>query len=582
MSTTLATLPPHLRKYIVAQDDQKYSPVDHSVWRYILRQLRSYLSVHAHETYVEGLDRTGIQIERIPRIDEISRKISNFGWRALPVSGFIPPAAFMELQALGVLPIASDVRSLEHLLYTPAPDIVHEAAGHAPMLANHEFSSYLQKYAQIARKAIISSEDMNVYKAIRNLSDIKENPASSPEAIAKAEGELATAVADSKIVSEATWLSRMNWWTAEYGLIGTLENPRIYGAGLLSSVGEAKLCLSDKVQKIPFSIDCINYSYDITEPQPQLFVTPDFQTLIDALDELAAKMAFRLGGAEGLRRAIEARTVNTVELNSGLQISGVATEPVLDENGELAYLSFRGPTQLSLNDKQVAGHGVDYHKEGFGTPIGFLKSFPETAPSDLTDKQWVELGALPGQPMELQFTSGVVVTGIFESRTKNKQQTVILTFKDARAMLGDRVLFDPAWGVFDMAVGSQIVSVFGGPADRQSYGDVEDFVAARVEKRASTSEELQRFEAFELVRRLREAGEGFGDMESRLHSLMITHQQQMPDDWLFFLELYELALSNNASESLKSELRATLEGIAQRAPTQSQVINDGIALSAVR
>lgn len=582
MSTALATLPPHLRKYIVAQDDQKYSPVDHSVWRYILRQLRSYLSVHAHETYVEGLDRTGIQIERIPSIDEISRKISNFGWRALPVSGFIPPAAFMELQALGVLPIASDIRSLEHLLYTPAPDIVHEAAGHAPMLANHEFSSYLQKYAQIARKAIISSEDMNVYKAIRNLSDIKENPASSPEAIAKAESELATAVADSKIVSEATWLSRMNWWTAEYGLIGTLENPRIYGAGLLSSVGEAKLCLSDKVQKIPFSIDCINYSYDITEPQPQLFVTPDFQSLIDALDELAAKMAFRLGGAEGLRRAIEARTVNTVELNSGLQISGVATEPVLDENGELAYLSFRGPTQLSLNDKQIAGHGVDYHKEGFGTPIGFLKNFPETVPSDLTDKQWVELGALPGQPMELQFTSGVVVTGTFESRTKNKQQTVILTFKDARVMLGDRVLFDPAWGTFDMAVGSQIVSVFGGPADRQSYGDVEDFVAARVEKRPSTSEELQRFEAFELVRRLREAGEGFGDVESRLHSLMITHQQQRPDDWLFFLELYELALWNKASESLKSELRATLDGIAQRTPSQAQVIHDGLALSAVR
>src|SRR5690606_24260533 len=113
-------------------------------------------------------------------------------------------------------------------------------------------------------------------------------------------------------VSEAGYLGRMNWWTAEYGLIGNIDSPKIFGAGLLSSIGEARECLSDRVKKIPLSIDCLDYSYDITEPQPQLFVTPSFEHLGAVLDELAHRMAFRRGGLYGLETARTARTVSTV------------------------------------------------------------------------------------------------------------------------------------------------------------------------------------------------------------------------------------------------------------------------------
>ena len=84
----------------------------------------------------------------------------------------------------------------------------------------------------------------------------------------------------------------MHWWTVEYGLIGSLENPKIYGAGLLSSVGESQNCLSDSIKKIPLSIDCINYSYDITEQQPQLFVAKNFSQLTDILYEFEKTMSF--------------------------------------------------------------------------------------------------------------------------------------------------------------------------------------------------------------------------------------------------------------------------------------------------
>ncbi|MES3036411.1 MAG: phenylalanine 4-monooxygenase, partial [Bdellovibrionota bacterium] len=216
----MQSLPFHLRKYIVEQDDAKYSPIDHATWRFILRSLRNFHSSHAHPAYLKGLEDTGIEIDHIPSIRDISSKLEKFGWRALPVSGFIPPAAFMELQALNVLPIASDMRSIDHLLYTPAPDIVHEAAGHAPLLSHPEYANYLRQYAQVAKMSIISQEDLNLYEAIRELSDLKENPASTEEQILSAEKRLEQTSKGITDISEATQLGRMNWWTAEYGLIG--------------------------------------------------------------------------------------------------------------------------------------------------------------------------------------------------------------------------------------------------------------------------------------------------------------------------------------------------------------------------
>src|SRR5690606_13223703 len=149
----------------------------------------------------------------------------------------------------------SDIRSANHLDYTPAPDIIHEAAGHAPILVDPDFSAYLKDYAQVARRSILHRKDLNQYEAIRILSDLKENPHSTPEEIKAAERRLEEVSRDMEgAVSEAGLLGRMNWWTAEYGLIGDLKSPKIFGAGLLSSVGESRSCLKEHVRKIPLSI----------------------------------------------------------------------------------------------------------------------------------------------------------------------------------------------------------------------------------------------------------------------------------------------------------------------------------------
>ena len=218
-------IPPHLRKFIVEQHYGNYTAVDHAVWRFIMRISKAFFEKYAHVSYLDGLKKTGITIDRIPHVNDMDYKLSKFGWGAVCVRGFIPPAAFMELQSRGILAIAADMRTLNHLTYTPAPDIVHEAAGHAPILADPDYAAYLHHYGEVSSKAISSRDDYNLYLAIRELSDVKEDAYSSEDQIQKAESDLETAIENFDYVSEAAYLARMNWWTVEYGLVGKIDDP---------------------------------------------------------------------------------------------------------------------------------------------------------------------------------------------------------------------------------------------------------------------------------------------------------------------------------------------------------------------
>src|SRR6478672_5882187 len=324
------SLPKHLLQFAVDQRYEDYTPVDHAVWRFIMRQNMFFLKEYAHKVYFQGLLNTGISFDRIPRIQEMNDILAKIGWGAVAVDGFIPPAAFMEFQAYKVLVIACDMRQIHHIEYTPAPDIVHEAAGHAPIIVDREYSNYLQRFGEVGAKAMQTRKDFELYEAIRHLSILKELPNSDEKEVAEATKEVERRFANLGEPSEMALLSRLHWWTVEYGLIGTLENPKIYGAGLLSSIGESVSCLESNVRKIPYSIDAKNQAFDITTKQPQLFVSKDFKHLRDVLEEFASTMAYRVGGLEGINKAIECNRVATAEYSSGLQVTGVFTEAVLE------------------------------------------------------------------------------------------------------------------------------------------------------------------------------------------------------------------------------------------------------------
>src|SRR5205814_3512255 len=192
------SLPKHLLQFAVDQRYEEYTPVDHAVWRFIMRQNIFFLKEYAHKVYFQGLLDTGISFERIPRIEEMNEILAKIEWGAVAVDGFIPPAAFMEFQAYKVLVIACDMRQIQHIEYTPAPDIVHEAAGHAPIIVDREYSTYLQRFGEAGARAMSSKKDFELYQAIRHLSILKEQPNSDANQVAEATREVARRFANQR------------------------------------------------------------------------------------------------------------------------------------------------------------------------------------------------------------------------------------------------------------------------------------------------------------------------------------------------------------------------------------------------
>lgn len=370
----LNTLPDELKQHIVEQDYSLYTPIDHACWRFIMRVNLAFFKDHAHALYLEGLKKTGIPVDRIPRIEEMDACLKKFGWRAVAVSGFIPPAVFLDLQAKGILTIACDMRSIEHIAYTPAPDIVHEAAGHAPIIADPEYAEYLRAYGEVSERTIFSKEDLDVYEAIRHLSIVKEDPKSVAADIEQAQKQLDQALSSVYYTSEATQLSRMAWWTTEYGLVGSLDKPLIYGAGLLSSAGESFHCLQPDVKKIPLTLDCVLMGYDITKPQPHLYVAADFQELQKVLEDFAATTASRKGGLYGLAKAKAARTVASAEMNTGAQVGGVIENIYHNSEHGVYFVTFTGPCQLAYQGNEIEGFGAKELSTGLATVIGTIVS----------------------------------------------------------------------------------------------------------------------------------------------------------------------------------------------------------------
>ena len=262
-----------------------------------MRKNISYLKDVADSSYLNGLEKTGITIDTIPNIQDMNTILGKIGWGCVCVDGFLP-SSFMEFQAYKVLVIAADIRQIEHIEYTPAPDILHEAAGHAPIIADPMYAEYLRLFGEIGSKAISSARDFELYEAIRHLSIIKEDPNTPQNDISEAEKAIDDIQSNMGEPSEMARIRNLHWWTVEYGLIGDLSKPKIYGAGLLSSIGESESCLKDHVKKVPYSIEAANRIFDITEPQPQLFVTPNYNHLTTVLEQFADSLSLRTGRSQ--------------------------------------------------------------------------------------------------------------------------------------------------------------------------------------------------------------------------------------------------------------------------------------------
>jgi phenylalanine-4-hydroxylase len=565
-------LPKHLHKYIVKQPYDNYTFQNQAVWRYVMRMNIDFLSKVAHKSYLKGLKKTGISVDNIPKMEGMNRILKEIGWAAVAVDGFIPPNAFMEFQAYKVLVIASDIRTLEHIEYTPAPDIIHEAAGHAPIIANAEYAEYLRRFGEIGSKAISSSQDFEIYEAVRKLSIVKEDPNSSEDEIIKAQNIVENLQNSTIELSEMAQIRNLHWWTVEYGLIGSLDNPKIYGAGLLSSIGESKWCLTNKVKKIPYTIEAANQSFDITKAQPQLYVTPDFAHLSFVLEAFANKMALRTGGLNGVKKLIQSKNIGTIELSTGIQISGIFTNVIATENQKVAYFQTTGPTALAIKDKEIISHGTKYHAEGFGSPVGKLKGI-NLAIENMYPKDLEAYEIYEGKKITLHFegdikVSGEVITGIRDLMGK----IVLISFKNCTVSFRETILFKPEWGIYDMAVGKEVVSAYAGPACITSFENFGKISNEKTHKITYGKKEQQLHELYKIVRELRENKEIIIETLAKVFYKLI---KEFDNDWLLTLEIYELLY--NSKTPLEKEVLMHLNHL-QKQPKYKVLITNGIKL----
>lgn len=568
----LDKLPKHLKQFIKPQNYEDYTAIDQAVWRYVMRKNVDYLSQVAHSSYVDGLEKTGISIDQIPNMYGMNRILKEIGWAAVAVDGFIPPSAFMEFQAYNVLVIASDIRQLENIEYTPAPDIIHEGAGHAPIIANPEYAEYLRRFGEIGCKAISSAKDYELYDAVRHLSIIKEAHGTPQEEIEKAEKHIEYLQENMGEPSEMALIRNLHWWTVEYGLIGSVEHPKIYGAGLLSSIGESAWCMTDQVKKIPYSIEAARTEFDITKPQPQLFVTPDFAFLSQVLEDFANTMAVRKGGLSGIKKLITSQALGTIELSTGLQISG-EFHNVIEQDGKPIYIQTKGPTALAYREKELVGHSTAYHAEGFGSPIGKLKGI-NIAIEDMGPRDLKAYKIYEGEQISLEFEGGIKVEGTIITGTRNLMGKIILiTFKDCTVTHGEKVLFQPEWGLYDMAVGQSVVSAYNGPADLNSFDLITHQLTETTIKPKKSAKRLQLEQYYQQVRDFRE---GINTTISRNKVFQVI-KSEFPEDWLLPVELYELAKQGD-DHHFQKDILDHLESIKRNNPKVGHLIDDGIKL----
>jgi phenylalanine-4-hydroxylase len=232
----------------IAQDWTAYTPEQHEVWSILYRRRMATLRDTASEVFLQGMEQIGLGADTVPDLADVNRRLGpRTGWAAVPVGGFLPARAFFGCLAVRRFPTTITIRPKEQLDYLPEPDIFHDVFGHVPLHANAVFARFLRRFGETASR--VESEE------------------------------------------HLRWMTRLFWFTVEFGLIRERGDVRIYGSGLISSAGDAANALAPSCNRRPFSLDAvIEQSFEIDHFQNTLFVIESFDQLFEAVAELTSRV----------------------------------------------------------------------------------------------------------------------------------------------------------------------------------------------------------------------------------------------------------------------------------------------------
>ncbi len=246
-------------KFFITQDCSKYTKEDNDVWREMFTERMRTLDQQASDVFLDGLRAIGLVPERVPKVSDINRRLQDLtGWESHPVPGYLPAKAFFACLAARRFPTTITMRPRELMNYLPEPDIFHDVFGHVPLHADPVFAEFLQTYG----KAALFCED--------------------PYHIER--------------------LARLFWFTVEFGLIRERGEVKLYGSGLISSIGESFHALeSDHVDRRAFDMELVcDTPFEIDHYQPILYVLDSFEQLRDSMNSYAERVLEESGALEVL------------------------------------------------------------------------------------------------------------------------------------------------------------------------------------------------------------------------------------------------------------------------------------------
>ncbi len=228
---------------VVEQPWASYTPTDHDVWSTLFKRQREILVGRASDEFLRTQEAMGMTPDRIPKYDDLNRMLRKAtGWELVGVEGLLPELTFFDHLANRRFPVTWWIRKPEQLDYLAEPDLFHDLFGHVPLLMNPVFADYMQAYGRGGVKA----------------------HAIGPDALVN--------------------LTRLYWYTVEFGLIKQDDGLRIYGSGIVSSKGESIRCLDSAApNRIGFDLERIMRTrYRIDTFQKTYFVIDSYEQLMDA------------------------------------------------------------------------------------------------------------------------------------------------------------------------------------------------------------------------------------------------------------------------------------------------------------
>ena len=179
-----------------------------------------------------------------------------------------------------------------------------------------------------------------------------------------------------------------------------------------------------------------------------------------------------------------------------------------------------------------------------------------------------------GEQVTLEFEGNIKVTGEIITGSRNLQGEILLIkFKNCTVTHNDTVLFQPEWGIYDMAVGKKVISAFSGPADVNSFDMINHVPSSQTIKQKKSVEREELEKLYLSVRNIREGKPATTTLKEAFASVSAGH----PNDWLLSVEIAELAKKEENSDLVDKVLNH-LEKVKTNRPEVAHLIDGGLEL----